>query len=69
MLNDGSLFRIKLCVGKIGAKQQQRIAFHHGMKAGGVPDQPGQPDVIRIIVLDMFPAPQGRDDGRFQFLR
>src|SRR5271166_2062317 len=68
-LNDGSLFRIKLCVGKIGAEQKQRIAFHHGMKAGGIADQPGQPDVIRTIVLDVFPAPQSRDDGRLQFLR
>ncbi len=67
-LRDLRLGGVELAVGKVGAQHQERVALQHRVVAGREADQPGHPDVVRVVVLDVLLAAQRVDDGGLQRL-
>jgi hypothetical protein len=51
-LNDVSVLGVELPPGKIAAQEEQRVAVHQGMVAGGNAKDTSHADVGRIVVLE-----------------
>ena len=66
-LGDFGVLREELTIGEIGSEQQERVAVLHRPISGGEADEPGHPDVIRIVVFDEFLAAQCVNGGRLEF--
>lgn len=67
-LDDLGLGRIELLVGEVGAEHQQGVAVAHRPIAGGESDQPGHPDVVRVVVFHILLATQRMHDRSRQRL-
>jgi hypothetical protein len=65
-LDDLCVRWIELLVWKVAAEHQQRLTVHHGVIAGGEPEESGHPDVVGIVVLDEFLSAQCVDDRSLQ---
>ena len=68
-LNDLRLVRIELRPREIRSEQQQHVAVENGVIAGGLADDPGHADVVRIVVLDEVLAARRMGHGRLQARR
>src|SRR5262249_27669204 len=68
-LNDGSVFRKELLIGKVRSDHQQEVASHHRVIPGGVPKQAGHAYIKRIVVFDEFFPAQSVHDRSLQLPR
>ena len=55
---DGAALGQEGVVGEIGAEQDQQVGLMGRVVAGAVAQQPAHPDVVGVVVLDPFLAPQ-----------
>lgn len=61
--------RKELLVRKIGSQHEQQIAIAHGMITGRHADEAGEPDVVRIIALQILLSFERAYHRRFEFFR
>ena len=60
--------RIELTIGEVGPEHQQHVAVPHGVIAGREANEPGHPDVVGVVPLDVLLAAQRMNHGCLETL-
>ena len=68
-LDDRRIVWIELAPGKVGTEQQQHIAVEDRVIASPPANDPGHPDIVRVVVLDKVLATGGVRHRRFEARR